>query len=372
MLPANVISALQVLANTGKPLITATPDAQKPVTNLEVGQQVQGAVQSKISEGLFKVQVAGQTLQMRLPGNIKSGDTIKLEVISLQPRITFGIIASTNPLSTPEQIGSTARMLSNLAERPIERPIVQQLGNKAVWPSEQEVPNTKLLAGALRETLGKSGLFYESHQAQWIRGERSINQLLEEPQNRLTGKDSPLSSAGQYAAPDKASAAQAQANSHAPVKSAADQQASPEKVSIAQQAQDNTPAQAKAAGDAAQPIAKELVHLVQQQLHTLEQHHLVWMGQIWPGQQMQWEIQGQPEHQSRQPDERQWSTEMELALPKLGDVHARLVFAGSGLRMSLRAADSATVELFTRALPRLRNSLADAGVPLAAAVVEKS
>lgn len=345
MLPANVISALQVLSNSGKPLTTATPNAPKPVPNLELGQQLQGLVQDKISEGLFKVQVAGQTLQMRLPGNIQSGDTIRLQVISLQPKITFGMVASTNPLSTPEQIGTAARLLSNLAERPIERPVVQQLGNKAVWPAEQQAPDTKLLAAGLRETLGKSGLFYESHQAQWVRGERSINQLLDEPQNRLTGKALPLPVSDPRAAADNAAVARGQAD---------------------------IPAQTKVAGDTAQPIAKELVNLVQQQLHTLEQHHLVWMGQVWPGQQMQWEIQGQPEHQSRQQDERQWSTEVELSLPSLGDVHARLVFAESGLRMTLRAADPATLGVFNSALPKLKNSLADAGIMLTAAVVEKS
>ncbi len=424
MLPANVISALQVLSNSGKTLASAISGAPKPVTNLEPGQQLQGSVQDKISEGLFKVQVAGQTIQMRLPGNIQSGDTIKLEVITVRPRITFGMIASASPLSTPEQIGSTARLLSNLAERPVERPAVQQLGSKAVWPAEpQEAPDTKLLAGALRETLGKSGLFYESHQAQWIRGERSTNQLLEEPQNLLTGKALPLSVAEQRVVTDKIIAAQVQAKTSESAESPADQHAAPGKASIAQtQAQTGTlapvksptdqyaaidkitmaparanasasaqspadqhaapdkasvvqagiPAQAKAAGETAQPIAKELVYMVQQQLHTLEQHHLVWMGQVWPGQQMQWEIQGQPEHQSRQQDERQWSTEMELDLPMLGNVHARLVFAGSGLRMALRAADTATVGLFNRALPKLENSLADAGIHLAAALVEKS
>lgn len=345
MLPANVISALQVLSNSGKPLTTATPNAPKPIPNLELGQQFQGIVQDKISEGLFKVQVAGQTLQMRLPGNIQSGDTIRLQVISLQPKITFGMVASTNPLSTPEQIGTAARLLSNLAERPIERPVVQQLGNKAVWPAEQQAPDTKLLAAGLRETLGKSGLFYESHQAQWVRGERSINQLLDEPQNRLTGKALPLSAGDLRAATDNVAVARGQAD---------------------------LPVQTKVAGDTAQPIAKELVNLVQQQLHTLEQHHLVWMGQVWPGQQMQWEIQGQPERQSRQQDERQWSTEVELSLPGLGDVHARLVFAESGLRMTLRAADPGTVGVFNSALPKLKNSLADAGIQLTAAVVEKS
>ncbi len=341
MLPANLISALQVLSNSGKPLATPNRDAPKPVANLEVGQQLQGTVQEKVSEGLFKVQVAGQTLQMRLPGNIQRGDTIKLEVISLRPRVTFGMIASTNPLSTPEQIGSAARLLSNLAKQPIERPVVQQLGNKAVWQAEQQVPDTKQLAGALRDALGKSGLFYESHQAQWIRGERSMNQLLEEPQNLLTGKNLPLYPGDQRAA-------------------------------SATQAQSNTPVTSKPAGDASLPIAKELLLLIQQQLHTLEHHHLAWMGQVWPGQEMQWEIQGQPEHQTRQRDERQWSTEMELALPRLGDVHARLVFAESGLRLTLQAADSATVDLFSHALPQLGSSLAEADIALLAATVEKS
>ncbi len=316
-------------------------DAPNQTGKLEPGQQLQGTVQSRVSEGLFKVQVAGQTMQMRLPGNIRSGDTIRLEVISLLPRLTFGMLASNNPLSTPEQIGASARLLANLAERPIGKPIVQQLGNKAVWDAGSQAPEAGKLAGSLRETLGKSGLFYESHQAQWARGERGINQLLEEPQNLLTGKNMQLSAADQRAALNKAAAA-------------------------------HIPLSVKSAGDTPLPVAKELLHLVQQQLHALEQHHLVWSGQVWPGQQMQWEIQGQPEHQSQQQDERQWSTEIELALPRLGDVHARLVFAENGLRLTLRAADSTTVELFNRALPRLGNSLADADVPLTVAVVEKS
>ena len=357
MLPANVISALQILSRSDKSLIGTVTDTPNPVTRLEPGQQLQGSAQSKINEGLFKVQIAGQTIQMRLPGNIRSGDTIKLEVIATQPRITFSMVASTNPLSTPEQIGATARILSNLAELPLERPIVQQLGNKAIWDARQQASDTKLLAGALRDALGKSGLFYESHQAQWIRGERSTNQLLEEPQNLLTGKSSLLSHAEQKAASPLAT-------------SGGSGQASPDEA-FTEQTQP-APSMAKPAGDTALSITKELLPLVQQQLHTLEHHHLVWMGQVWPGQQMQWEIQGEPEQQIQQQNERQWSTEMELSLPKLGNVHARMVFAESGLRLTLHAADSSTIDLFNRNLPKLKNSLADAGIPLIAAVVEKS
>ena len=364
MLPANLISALQALTNAGNRPDTATGKAPDPAAKLEPGQQFQATVLSKISEGLFKVQVAGQTLQMRLPGNIQRGDAIRLVVISTQPRITFGMVASTNPLSTPEEIGSSARMLSNLAGSPLEHPVVEQLGNKAVWQAEQAVPDTKLLAGALREALGKSGLFYESHQAQWIRGERSTNQLLAEPQNVLTGRNPPQPSAvvrqtmpnnvSASGLPDMQKTKQPLPGIDMPVPATKPEQS------------------AATSSDAALPIAKELLQLVQQQLHTLENHHLIWQGQIWPGQQMQWEIQGEPEHQTKEQDERQWSTEIELALPRLGDVHARLIFANSGLRLTLHAADTTTVELFNRSLPALKDTLAGADIPLLAAVVEKS
>ncbi len=340
MLPANVINALQTLANAAKPPLSLDKGALGPVSKLEPGQQLQGSVQSKLSEGMFKVQIAGQTLQMRLPGNIQSGDTIKLQVISVQPRITFSMMASTNPLSTPEKIGATARLLANLSERPIERPLVQQLGGKAVWAATQQAPDVKLLAAGLRDALSNSGLFYESHQAQWVRGERSISQLMAEPQNLLTGKT---------------------------LASGETQQATQDK--LAQAAQPTTVTQAK--GDSDLPITKELVPLVQQQLHTLENHNMVWMGQVWPGQQMQWEIQGEPEHQGKPQDERQWSTELELSLPNLGDVRARLVFAESGLRLTLFAADEATSRLFKQALPQLRNSLDEADITLTTAIVEK-
>ncbi len=340
MLSAHIISALRTLSHSGRPLVEAATDTFNPVTGLKPGQQLQGSVQSRVSEGLFKVQVAGQTLQMRLPGNIRSGDTIKLEVIALHPRITFSMVASTNPLSTPEQIGATARILSNLAELPLEKLTVKQLGNRAVWDTGQQTPDTKLLAGALREALGNSGLFYESHQAQWIRGERSMNQLLEEPQNVLTGQGLPLSSGER------------------------------QRDTGTTQSPPDTPAVPVSADDTSLPIAKELLPLVQQQLHALEHHHLVWLGQVWPEQEMQWEIQGQPEYHTQQQDERQWSTEIELTLPRLGNVHACLVFAENGLRLTLNAADTATVDLFNRTLPRLKNSLADADIALAAAVVD--
>ncbi len=323
MQAANLINALQARALSAKPLILAE---NNPPVKLEPGQRVQATIQEQVSPGLFKVQVAGQTMQMQLPGQLQAGNMLELKVMSASPRLTFSLFASSTPIATQDQISSTSRFLANLAELPLERTLIESSSGTAVWPTTGSAPDSKQLAVALKDALANSGLFYESHQAQWVRGERSTAQLLVEPQNQLDKST------------DKTVAMQSD----------------------------------KAATDFSLPIAKELVPLVQQQLHTLETHQLTWTGQVWPGQQMQWEIEGQPEHQSMQQDERQWSTEMELALPRLGDVHAKLVFGQGGIKLTLQGADAGSVALFNRRLPGLAMTLKEAGVPLMGAVVEKA
>jgi len=327
MQPSNLINSLQTLHRSGKPVIVAEA-ATQPVNKLEPGQRLQATIQEQVSPGLYKVQVAGQSLQMRLPGQIQSGKVLEIQVLSTSPKLTFSIFASTNPIATQEQISATSRLLSNLAELPLERTLIQSTSGRAIWQASGLPIDSKQLAIALRTALSNSGLFYESHQAQWVRGERSTAQLLIEPQNQLDRDTQYLDKLGaQLAQPGKA--------------------------------------------DAGLPIAKELMSLVQQQLHTLETHQLTWTGQVWPGQQMQWEIQGQPEQDAALPDERQWSTEMELALPKLGDVHARLVFSRGEITLTLHAADTGAVALLNRHLPSLGMTLAEAGIPLNSSVVEK-
>jgi flagellar hook-length control protein FliK len=376
MLPANLINALQALSRSDKPLIQAATDAPKNQPKLQVGQEVQGTIQSKVNEGMFKVQVAGQSLQMKLPGSVQPGDAIRLQVASLNPRLTFNIITSQNPISTPDKIGSAARLIANLAEQPLERPVVRHAERGAVWAAADQPPPPKQLAGALREALASSGLFYESHQAQWVRGERSTTQLLIEPQNRLTGKQEPLA----YASPAHDSAAPPQRTDNIAAPRLTPQGALIEDAvinqtrDIAAQANSGNTVAAHKPSEPGLPVPRDLVPLVQQQLHTLETHHLAWIGQVWPGQEMQWEIQGQPEHSKRtaSDEERQWSTEMELALPHLGDVHARLILTHDGLKMQLRAADSSTAALFTRKLPELSDAMEGAGITISSAQVNQT
>jgi len=341
MQSANLINSLQTLSRSGKPLIAASSEAStQPVTKLEVGQRVQGNIQEQVGQGLYKVQVAGQSLQMQLPGQFQTGKLLDLQVIATTPRLTFSLFASTHPIATSEQISSTSRLLANLAELPLSRTFIEPSGGKAMLQTIGHSPDSKQLAGALRDALANSGLFYESHQAEWVRGERSTAQLLVEPQNmlleqhRAATNDTPLN-------------------------------ASLNTVLNAAQAD-------KTATDTGLPATRELLTLVQQQLHTLETHQLTWMGQVWPEQQMQWEIQGEPEQRAPSADQRQWSTEMELALPRLGDVHARLVFGQGEVKLNLQAADANSVRLFNLKLPELQRAMSDAGIALTSTVIEKN
>jgi len=341
MQSANLINSLQVLSRSGKPLIVATSDTStSPVTQLEPGQRIQGTVQKQIGAGLYQVQLAGQSLQLHLPGQLQAGKLLELQVISTVPRLTFSLFASTNPIATQEQISATSRLLANLAELPLSRTFIGSTGSNAVLQANGRTLNSTQLAGALRDALANSGLFYESHQAEWVRGERSTAQLLVEPQNLLMDKH-------------RAATGDAQLT---------------DTLNAALSAQQS----GKAATEASSPPAKELLTLVQQQLHTLETHQLTWVGQVWEGQPMQWEIQGEPEPGASFADSRQWHTELELALPHLGDIHARLTFSQGEVKLSLQAADSNSAQLFNRKLPELHRAMSDAGIPLSSAVIEKN
>ena len=118
------MSAIQTLYQSSKPLIIA--DAQpNQVNKLEPGQRIQATIQEQVSPGLFKVQVGEQLLQLRLPAQLQVGSKLDLKVESNSPRLTFSFYASSNPISTQEQISATSRFVANMAELPLTRTLIE-------------------------------------------------------------------------------------------------------------------------------------------------------------------------------------------------------------------------------------------------------
>jgi hypothetical protein len=165
------------------------------------------------------------------------------------------------------------------------------------------------LAGALQQGLEHSGLFYEAHVAEWAQGARPLAQLALEPQ-------------AQGAMPS-----------------------------------------------ALDPATAQFINL---QLAAQEPGRVAWQGQLWPGQDLRWEIERRPDERrggdgadSRADDaDGHWESRLRLSFGTLGEVAARIVLDGDRLHVRLDAAPDAG-ERMDAARARLAAALDAAGTPLA-------
>ncbi len=187
MLPVELLSALKAYAQNQPTLSAGSTGAAVLAPPLQEGQQVPGVVLAQVSEGVFNVRIAGQLIQLNLPTTTQTGETLQLQVVSLQPRLTFGLLsnAATQVSANASQLSDVALLLSTLqqSQPPPTKALIQGTGATPLMVPEG-LPSTQELAQALQQTIANSGLFYESHQAQWVGGERSTAQLLQEPQNQ--------------------------------------------------------------------------------------------------------------------------------------------------------------------------------------------
>ena len=224
-----------------------------------------------------------------------------------------------------------ARALSAVLNNPADA-TSKITGTEPLWPAAQSVP-APALAEKLASTVVNSGLFYESHLAQYVVGTHPLAQLAQEPQARLAAVPSDAGA--------DASTADDSASDRAP---------------------------ATAASHVAEAIHPQALALVRQQLELLTLPLFRWAGEVWPGTAMDWEIQEEPpERQSaddREATARNWRTRLALRLPALGLVELRLTLAGSTLQVQLAARESATVARLTDGGPALPPRLGALGLQL--------
>jgi hypothetical protein len=324
----------------------------------QLGQSLQAEVLSKLSDGSFVVRVADMAARMALPQNVPVGSQVPLTLVSLTPRPTFQLATAqggqafaeagpplaegANPQSAPLAYleGKEAAALSR-ATALLARTLPASLGleagaaegaslskaGKALGEVIAAVQNsatqqtaalgsTPLLgapgadagqiAAALRQGMEKSGLFYESHVAEWAQGTRSQAELAAEPQARGMAPPS-------------------------------------------------------------DPATAQLINL---QLNAHEQARVAWQGQLWPGQEMHWEIERDaPDTRHGGPDGGSedgagtWQSSLTLRFGKLGEVAARVVLSGGQLHIRLDAPESVR-GLLEAGSGRLHEALDAAGTPL--------
>jgi flagellar hook-length control protein FliK len=208
------------------------------------------------------------------------------------------------------------------------------------------------LAVALKAALDRSGLFYESHLVQWFAGERPLAALLREPQGRL----SPV--AHHPNSGEDAESAQPRADPALP---------------RAQSALISQPAQPRATADevrtAPLPLDPQVLGQVRSQLDVIEQRQILWQGQAWPGQALEWRIEDPPPRAASHDEPTPWTTHLRLSLPRLGEVSAEINLSAGHVRVHLAAQAEAPADAMRAAQNQLNQTLTQAGLVLAGFVV---
>ena len=282
-------------------------DSQKNNSEFLPGQKYQALVDSRLANGNARVLIANQWFQMQLPENFQPGAKIELSVSSRLPDLQFQIVNAVQEQASdqPATISSTGKLISTLLHGAQKQSSPTPQNNQISSPiSTGSSINSTELPSLLQKAISQSGLFYESHQAQWINGEKTLQSLHQEPQNKMNS-----------------------------TVMAIDQSATRAVV-----ASSNTMEVA---------VNNQVTTLVTQQLSTLETGQVVWRGEIWHNQPMEWEIYEQPEDHGKNEQEQtaQWHTRLHLTMPNLGEITARIAFGPHGLTIKLDAIDMDTVDL---------------------------
>ena len=213
----------------------------------------------------------------------------------------------------------------------------------------------------LKQAITQSGMFYEAHQAEWVEGRLAKATLLQEPQGKLSSPEAfATTTAGEAtnATNLKASAELATApRLTTDVAQAPGTSVDASKGSIGTQGT-QTPAQV---------IAPQTQPIVQQQLDALATQNFSWQGQVWPGQDMRWEIDEDAARSGQDDDETasKWATRLHLTLPNLGEVDAQVRLNGNQITLVMSAGSEETRALMRAMSFDLRSQLDEAGLTLA-------
>lgn len=333
-----------------------------------IGKSMQGQVLARMGDGSYLVRVAGTPARMQLPAGAQPGTDVPLTLLGINPRPSFQIgnsrdagatltyaeaeaepeaaathgaqagvrtgsaaatLLSRAPMTpasllpsldanTPApELSSTARAISSVLSQAESAPgaPLSLVGKTPLMGAPGADPAQ--VARTLRDAVASSGLFYESHVAEWAEGKRPLASLMLEPQMQKA-----LQGENLRQGTDLASA--------------------------------------------------QLINL---QLHTHEQARVQWQGEAWPGQKMQWDIardapEGQqPGGQDEAEEATAWRGGVRFQFPMLGDIAAQVVLQGGRVQIQMQAGSEDSAATLRRHAARLQASLDAAGWPLSSLTI---
>ncbi|WP_050476044.1 flagellar hook-length control protein FliK [Herbaspirillum rhizosphaerae] len=372
---ANVAATTSIVS-----VADARQEAFSRLAQIAIGQQLQGKVLSAYNDGSYLVRIANTAARMVLPTATKTGDSLLLTMVSKDPRPTF-LLTETSPEESeetavslsvagkmmekdlvslkaaqpglPTVVGRNDQLTDEEGKQAAQTPsnvpestktslsVAGKLVDALLHASEEsDLPsaikpnaplvsnptNTTQLAGALHDSIALSGTFYESHVAAWADGRRPLAELQKEPQAQL-----------------------------------------------AQQAQSDSISDLLTSSD---PAHTQLGQIVNLQLNALEQQRLVWHGEVWPGQHMEWEI-GQDSSDTPQQNEQDggptpsWHSVVRFNFAHLGSVSASIRLIGQQIHMQVRTDSDVTAAALRANGSMLSDAMAAAGSSLDSLIVKQ-
>ena len=401
MIPSDVASALrQILpdqisqANAQTKPVIAAQKLADVLSNLVPGQRVLAEIQALLPNGTYRAIVAQRDITLALPFSAKAGDSLELEVTETDGKLALTFVgpaksdeaqAALKNESVATTLSQAGKLIGNLQgdiAEPGKRAAPAALnGNQPLVETFPEQAAT--LAPVLKEALVKSGVFYEAHQARWVAGNLTTENLRQEPQGRLSPPATQTSPV-LVASPNDVTLTQ---TTKPPTSNEAPPplilNATVDKPNEAKMAENIRPTDNSAPASStiraeqnSQPgtVPRDLVPIVQQQLDALATQNYAWQGQIWPGQQMHWEIGNNSDGQHASADEMnvRWETRLNVNLPSLGGIGAVIRLATNGdMKISMKANSESGEARLREAAGTLSEQMATAGLKLTQLLIER-
>ena len=315
------------------------PAQEAAILNLSGRQPAAGAAGDAAAARAAAGGAAGAAAdaEAALPG--QPGQTGAAHARTLSPGAA---LLSKAPLVPADQLPSLGKDTPQAALSPAARAISSALASAYTTPGMPVTINgktplsaggppdaTKLSAG-LQRALGDSGLFYESHVAEWAEGKRPLQDLQREPQMQRMAQ-----AAGQ------------------------------------------TPGEAIAKALAGPDLSA--AQMINQQLHTHEQGKVMWQGEAWPGQPMQWLVEreqkdgggkgARQEGGDGEAADTVWRSGVRFRFPMLGKVAANVTLVGDQVHIAVQSDSQDTAATLRAWAGALQQAMDAAGAPLSSLAI---
>ena len=361
--PVVLIEASAPISALGQP----RQETLDRLTQLTLGKEYQAQVLSRLADGNFLVKIDDAAASMALPPSTKAGDTLDLTLLSTQPRPTF--LLGKPEAGATTSLSNAGRLIGNMLQ------LAQQGGMPTTLVGKTPLlaapgANPAQIAGALQNAVTFSGLFYESHVAQWAMGTRPASDLLLEPPAKHS-----LAAQSDNTQPPPADATnndlgKLMANMRAWV---GGERALPDLLRTSQAGSMDQENIAPVAGKQQDIAATEGIKLINLQLDALEQRRIMWQGELFPGQPLEWEISDDtPEKNKDQAEpEASWKSTVRFSLPTLGSVSATIRLSGEHVQVQVHTANEETAATLRSHGKLLADALGAAGSTLDALLVKQ-